>query len=184
MKKHDISVVTGGTGFLGSHLVDYLLSEGHKVRCIVRKSSNLKWLQNKPIEIFVTGLFDKDKLRDVLKGVDYLFHVAGVVKAKKPEGYFKGNVETTRNLLEVVKEVNPNIKRILVVSSQTACGPSLDGKHCNEETKQHPITTYGRSKFAQEELAKSYMNELPITIVRPPAVYGERDTEIYLFFKT
>ncbi|OGU55102.1 MAG: nucleoside-diphosphate sugar epimerase [Ignavibacteria bacterium RBG_13_36_8] len=184
MKKHDISVVTGGTGFVGSHLVDYLLSEGHKVRCIVRKSSNLKWLQNKPIEIFVTGLFDKDKLRDVLKGVDYLFHVAGVVKAKKPEGYFKGNVETTRNLLEVVKEVNPNIKRILVVSSQTACGPSLDGKHCNEETKPHPITTYGRSKFAQEELAKSYMNELPITIVRPPAVYGERDTEIYLFFKT
>ena len=179
-----VSVVTGGTGFVGSNLVDLLIEKGHTVKCIVRKTSNLQWLKNKPVEVFDSGLFDREKLKDVLKEADYLFHVAGVVKAKKEAGYFKGNVETTRNLLEVVYKVNPKIKKIVIVSSQTACGPSTLQKPCNEETTPHPITTYGRSKLAQEELAKSFMDKLPITIVRPPAIFGERDTEIYLVFKT
>lgn len=184
MESKNISVVTGASGFVGSHMVDYLLSKGHQVKCILRESSSKRWLENKPIEFFYTGLFDKEKLKDVLKDADYLFHIAGVVKAKNEEGYFKGNVETTRTLLDVLCEVNPQIKRVIIVSSQTACGPSLDGKPCTEETKEHPITTYGRSKLAEEQLAKKYMDRLSITIVRLPAVYGERDTEIYQVFKT
>jgi nucleoside-diphosphate-sugar epimerase len=100
------------------------------------------------------------------------------------EDYFNGNVETTRNLLDAVLEVAPNIKRVLIVSSQTASGPSKLGNPVNEATPTNPITTYGRSKVAQEELVKTYMDKLPITIVRPPAIYGDRDTEIYLVFKT
>lgn len=96
----------------------------------------------------------------------------------------KGNVETTRTLLDVLCEVNPNIKKVVITSSLTACGPSLDGKPCTEKTLEHPITRYGKSKFFQEQLAKSYMDKLPITIVRAPAVYGPRDTEIYLVLKT
>lgn len=180
----NISVVTGASGFVGSHLVDKLLAEGHKVKCILRSSSSKKWLEGKDVEIYNCGLFDKNELKKILRDADYLFHVAGVVKAKNEVGYFKGNVETTRVLLEVVEEVNPNIKRVVIVSSQTACGPSLDGNVCNEKTVEHPITTYGRSKLAQEKLARSFMASLPITIVRPPAVFGSRDTEIYLFFKT
>jgi nucleoside-diphosphate-sugar epimerase len=179
-----ISVVTGGNGFVGSHLVDFLLAKGNIVKCIVRKSSNLQWLKDKPVEIFNTGLFDIEELKKILIDADYLYHVAGVVKAKEEKGYFEGNVETTRNLLETIAEVNPGLKRIVIVSSQTACGPSLNGETCNEVTKPHPLTTYGRSKIAQEMLAREYMDKLPITIVRPPAVFGERDTEIYLIFKT
>lgn len=184
MKSKIISVVTGASGFVGSHMVDYLLSKDHYVKCILRKTSSTKWLENKPIEIFYTGLFDKEKLKEVLKEADYLFHIAGVVKAKNKEGYFRGNVETTHTLLDTLCEVNPKIKRVVIVSSQTACGPSLDGKPCTEETPEHPITTYGRSKLAEEQLVKNYMDKLPITIVRLPAVYGERDTEIYQVFKT
>lgn len=184
MNQNIISVVTGGSGFVGSHLVDLLISKGHKVRCIVRESSSLKWLENKPVEIYKCGLFDKEGLKEVLTGADYLFHVAGVVKAKKVEGYYTGNVDTTKNLLDVLKETNPDIKRVLIVSSQTAAGPSKSIDALTEEDKPEPITTYGRSKLAQEELARSYSDKLPITIVRPPAVYGERDTEIYLIFKT
>ena len=179
-----ISVVTGGNGFVGSHLVDLLIEKGNNVKCIVRKSSNLQWLKNKPVEIFDSGLFDREALKEILKDADYLYHVAGVVKAKEEKGYYEGNVETTRNLLEVSAEVNPNIKRIVIVSSQTACGPSLNGVTCNEETEPHPLTNYGKSKIAQEKLAHDFMDKLPITIVRPPAVFGERDTEIYLIFKT
>ncbi|MFA3781678.1 NAD-dependent epimerase/dehydratase family protein [Melioribacteraceae bacterium 4301-Me] len=178
-----VSVITGASGFVGSHLADYLIARDHHVRCILRKSSSKRWLENKPVEIFDCGLFDKNSLKSILKDADYLFHIAGVVKSKNEEGYFKGNVETTRNLLEVVSEVNPNIKRVIIASSLTACGPSLDGKPVTEETPEHPITTYGRSKLAQEQLAKSFMNKLPITIARLHAVYGERDTEIYKVFQ-
>ncbi len=179
-----ISVVTGASGFVGSHLIDRLISEGHHVKCILRKSSSLRWLKNKPVEIINCGLFDKEALKSVLKDADYLFHVAGVVKAKTNEEYNQGNVETTKVLLDVVSEVNPGIKRIVIVSSQTACGPSLDGVPCTEETKEHPITRYGKSKLAQEQMAKSYSTRLPISIIRAVAVYGPRDTEIYLVFKT
>lgn len=179
-----ISVVTGASGFVGSTLVDYLLQKGHHVKCILRSTSSRKWLENKPIEIIDCGLFDKEQLKSVLKDADYLFHVAGVVKSKTEEGYYKGNVETTRSLLDVLCEVNPNIKKVVITSSLTACGPSLDGKPCTEKTLEHPITRYGKSKFQQEQLAKSYMDKLPITIIRAPAVYGARDTEIYLVLKT
>ncbi|MBI3123818.1 MAG: NAD-dependent epimerase/dehydratase family protein [Ignavibacteriales bacterium] len=184
MSSKIISIVTGASGFVGSHLVDKLLAEGHHVKCILRSSSSRKWLEGKPVEIVNCGLFDKAALKEVLKGADYIYHVAGIVKAKTEEEYFKGNVESTKTLLDVAAEVNTNLKRFVVVSSQTACGPSFNGKPCSEETQEHPITTYGRSKFAQEALAKSYFDKLPITIVRPPAVFGERDTEVYLIFKT
>ncbi|MFZ5948133.1 MAG: NAD-dependent epimerase/dehydratase family protein [Stygiobacter sp.] len=184
MEKKIISVVTGASGFVGSHLVDKLLEEGHKVKCVLRSTSSTRWLDGKNVEIINCGLFDREQLKIVLKDADYVFHIAGVVKAKTEEEYFKGNVETTKVLLEILEEVNSNLKRFVVASSQTACGPSLNGIPCNEETKEHPITTYGRSKFAQENLVKSYRGKIAYTIVRPTAVFGERDTEIYLVFKT
>ena len=88
MENKLIAVVTGGTGFVGSHLVDLLISEGFKVRCITRKTSDLRWLNGKKVEIYDCGLFDKEKLKDVLNNADYIYHVAGVVKSIKPEGYF------------------------------------------------------------------------------------------------
>jgi nucleoside-diphosphate-sugar epimerase len=184
MQTQDIAVVTGANGFVGSHLVDNLISKGFKVRCLVRKSSNLKWLDKKNVEIFDSGLFDKDGLRRAFKDANYIYHVAGVVKSKTKDGYFKGNVETTQNLLDVAVENSSTIKRFLVVSSQTVSGPSTEGNPVNEITECNPITTYGKSKLAEEELVLSYKDKLPITICRAPAVYGERDTEIFIYFQT
>ena len=179
-----IAVVTGANGFVGSHLVDYLLETGHEVRCLVRKSSNLKWLDGKNVKIFDCGLLDIEGMSKAFHGADYIYHVAGVVKSKTPEGYFKGNVDTTHALLEAALLNSATIKRILIVSSQTVVGPSNNEIPVNELTECKPITTYGRSKLAQEQLAKSYMDRLSITICRAPAVYGERDTEIFIFFQT
>jgi len=183
MKNTKIAVVTGGTGFVGSHLVDLLLNEEYKVRCIVRKTSGLKWLDGKNVEIHDCGLFDREGLKTVLRDADYLYHVAGVVRSKNKAGFYKGNVDTTKNLLEVVAEVNQSISRIIIVSSLTACGPSLDGIPVTEETEPHPITTYGKSKLEEEKLANSFMERLPITICRAPAIYGEREADIYAMFK-
>ena len=183
MESKQIAVVTGSNGFVGSHLVDLLLEKNFSVRCVVRESSNLKWLEGKDIEIFKCGLFDKAGLTAALKDADYIYHVAGVVKSKTKEGYFTGNVETTRNLLDVALEQNKNLKRFVVVSSQTVTGPSLDNKPVNEETECAPLTTYGKSKYEEEKLALGYKDKLPITICRAPAVYGERDTEIFIYFQ-
>jgi len=184
MDKNTIAVVTGANGFVGSQLVELLLEKGCYVRCITRKTSNLKWLENKNVEIHDCGLLDKFGLSKALKDAEYVYHVAGVVKSKNPEGYFKSNVDTTQVLLEAAMDIKNTLKRFLVVSSQTATGPSRDGKPVDENTDCKPITTYGRSKLAEEKLATSYMDRLPITICRAPAVYGERDTEILIFFKT
>lgn len=184
MNNKTIAVVTGANGFVGSHLVDHLLEKGYLVRCLVRKTSSLKWLEGKDVEIHDCGLTNVEGLRKAFKDVQYIYHVAGVVKSKTPEGYFQGNVENTRILLETALEFKENIKRFLVVSSQTAVGPSKGDNPVNEDAVCCPITTYGRSKLAQEELAKSYMDRLPVTICRAPAVYGERDTEIFIFFQT
>ena len=184
MDDKQTAVVTGANGFVGSHLVDLLLENNYIVRCITRKSSDLKWLNGKDVKIFDTGLLDKEGLRKAFHGADYIYHVAGVVKSKKPAGYFHGNVETTRVLLETAMEFKDTIKKFLIVSSQTAAGPSHNGKVITEEDPCNPITTYGRSKLAEEELAKSFMNQLKITICRAPAVFGDRDTEIFIFFKT
>ncbi len=178
------AIVTGGNGFVGSHLVDLLLQKGYKVKCIVRESSDLKWLKGKPVELLNCGLTSKTELIKVMEGADYLYHVAGVVKSKKPEGYLLGNVETTRTLLEAAIMLKKPLKRCLIVSSQTAAGPSLDGKPVTEEMAPHPITTYGKSKREQEVVALTYSDKLPITICRAPAVYGERDTEIFIYFNT
>ena len=184
MNNRKTAVVTGANGFVGSHLVDLLLENNYQVRCITRKSSNLNWLKGKDIQLFDSGLMDKDGLRKAFHGADYIYHVAGVVKSKKPEGYFKSNVDTTRVLLETAVEFKDTIKKFLIVSSQTAAGPSYNGNVISENDPCNPITTYGRSKLAEEELAKSFMTLLPITICRAPAVFGERDTEIFIFFNT
>jgi dihydroflavonol-4-reductase len=183
MQNRPIAVVTGANGFVGSHLVDFLLGKNFEVRCIVRKSSNLQWLEGKAVKIFDCGLFDKEGLREAFKNVNYIFHIAGVVKAKDESGYFKGNVESTKVLLEVAEEMKDQLKKFVVVSSQTVSGPAQKGKPVNEEMKPNPLTTYARSKLKQEEVALSYKDVFPITICRAPAIYGERDTEIFIYFQ-
>ena len=184
MNDKQIAIVTGANGFVGSHLVDYLLMKNFELRCIVRKSSNLRWLKNKNVIIFDCGLFNKDGIRKAFNGANYIFHVAGVVKAKNEAGYFRGNVEATKVLLEVAEEFKENIKNFLIVSSQTVSGPSSSiNNPVNEETDCKPLTTYARSKLKQEQVTLAFKEIFPVTICRAPAIYGERDTEIFIYFQ-
>jgi nucleoside-diphosphate-sugar epimerase len=81
MDNKEVALVTGANGFVGSHLVDYLLNKNFKVKCLIRKTSNLRWLEGKDVEILNCGLFDKEGIHIAMKNVNYVFHVAGVVKA-------------------------------------------------------------------------------------------------------
>ncbi|HMK39593.1 MAG TPA: NAD-dependent epimerase/dehydratase family protein, partial [Bacteroidota bacterium] len=179
-----VALVTGATGFIGSHLVELLLKQRYAVRVLLRKTSDTVWLKGLPLDYVYGDLFDRDALQKAVTGVDYVFHSAGVTKAKTPEEYFRGNTEGTANILESVSRHNPGLKRFVQISSQTAVGPSPGAAPVSEEAASRPITTYGRSKLKAEGVCAGYRNSIPITIVRPPAVYGPRDKDVYEFFNT
>jgi len=171
--------VTGGTGFVGSHLVEELLSAGcTDVRCLVR--SDDRWLKGLPVKRIEGTLSHPESLVQGLKDVDYVFHVAALTRSMQWDDFFRANVEGTENLLRAAA-VESSIKRIVLVSSLAAIGISADVV-VNEETALAPVSMYGRSKAEMEMMAARY--DLPITIVRPPAVYGPRETDIFTFFKT
>jgi dihydroflavonol-4-reductase len=177
-------LVTGASGFVGSHIADRLLAAGHEVRALVRGNSSLKWLQDKRIELVTGNMLDVESLRTAVEHVDAIVHVAGVTAAKTKEGFFEGNLLPTRNLLEAARRYNPTLSRFIFCSSQTAVGPSLDGQPVTELTPPHPITTYGRSKRAAEEEVERAGKDFPVTILRLAAIYGPRDTAIFTFFQT
>jgi dihydroflavonol-4-reductase len=178
-----IAVVTGANGFVGSHLVDYLLEKNYEVHAIVRGSGNLRWLEGRAVQLWKCGLDDVEALRPIMQQAHYIYHIAGTVKSRDAEGFRRGNVAPTRHVLEAALGA-PNLRRIVVTSSLAAASPSRPGSPVHEGIPSAPLTAYGRSKVEQEQLCHAYMDRLPITLVRPPVVFGERDTEVLLFFKT
>ncbi|MCU0327579.1 MAG: NAD(P)-dependent oxidoreductase [Chitinophagales bacterium] len=180
-----VVAITGANGFVGSHLATQLLEEGYEVHCIVRKGSNINALKDLNCTIHPIGLLDTDALVSLFKqyNITWIFHLAGTVKALKLDDYISGNVTPTENILKAASQVS-NIQKIVMTSSLAATAPTTVGKPNDENVENKPLTDYGRSKVMQEELAKQYFDTLNITIVRPPVVYGERDTEVLLFFQT
>jgi len=176
------ALVTGGTGFVGSHLTEKLLEKGWNVKCFTRKTSNLRWLKNLNVEIVCGSFFDDSSLKKAVEDVDYIFHIAGAVMSKTKQGYFISNQIATKNLAEAAIKYNKNLKRFIYLSSQTVYGPSLNGEPTKETDDCKPITTYGKSKLAAEKELLNLSEELPLTIIRPPAIYGPRDEAIYQYF--
>lgn len=176
-------LITGANGFVGSHIVDALLRHGDKVRAMVRPTSNLRWLEDKPVEIVYGDMQDVESLKKAVKGVDVVVHNAGVVSAEDKYLYYQHNTEGTHNLVKAVLEVAPKLDRFLFVSSQAAGGPTSGSALRTEEDHPEPITDYGKSKLLAENWLKRYMDRLPITIIRPPAVYGPRDDAFLILFK-
>lgn len=175
--------MTGATGFIGSHLVEALLERGETVRCLLRKTSTFKWLQGLPIEVAWGDCLDKNSLREAVKGVDHIFHLAGITKAIAEKTYFQVNAFGTENLIHACLETNPHIQKFIYLSSQAAAGPCRDGDKKKETDHCEPVSAYGQSKRMGEELTLAHARELPLIILRPCAVYGPRERDIYTFFK-
>jgi nucleoside-diphosphate-sugar epimerase len=176
-------LVTGGTGFIGSHLVESLLQKGMLVRCLLRKSSDLKWLSGLPVEKVQGDCGEKDSLNEAVKGVDVVFHLAGVTKALHEKTYFEINAIGTDNLIHACLKTNPDLKKFIYLSSQAAAGPCRNGDKKREDDHCEPVSLYGRSKRLGEELALDHADEIPLVILRPSAVYGPREKDIYAFLK-
>lgn len=177
-------LITGATGFIGSHLVDAFLEKGDEVRVLVRASSLSQSLKGKRIEVVKGDYGDIESLKKAVKDVDYIYHVAGVTKALDEKTYIEGNVTATENLLKAAIETNSTLKRFLHVSSGAAAGPSPSAEEPIDETAPpKPVTLYGKAKLQAEEVCKRFYGKLPITIVRPSIIYGERDKDLLEHFK-
>jgi nucleoside-diphosphate-sugar epimerase len=178
------ALVTGASGFIGSHVVDALCARGYAVRCLVRPTSNLRWLEGKHVELYTGTLADHDALHSACTDVDYVFHLAGVLAATRAATYYAVNTQGTLNLGRAAVTHAPHVQRFVFVSSLTAAGPAPDaGTPRTEADPCRPISDYGRSKLAAEQRLRADYPGLPLTVIRPPAVYGPRDEATLTFQK-
>lgn len=183
MKKVKV-LVTGATGFVGSHVADKLITKGYEVNCTIRNGSNLKWLKNKNLTTTIAPLDDRQALINAVKDCHYVYHVAGSTFGRNFDEFIKSNRDGTINLLDTIEENAKDIKRLIFVSSQTVSGPAKSlNNPVNENTPMNPLTSYGKSKkLAEDEIIKR-KGIIPYTILRAPAVFGPRDTAIFDYFK-
>jgi nucleoside-diphosphate-sugar epimerase len=177
------ALVTGATGFIGSHLVEALVHQGVQVRCLVRNKKHLGWVKDSPVEFVVGNCQDRNSLREGVKDVDQVFHLAGVTTAVKEKTYFEVNALGTENLVQACIENNTRLKKFIYLSSQAAAGPCRSDGKKKESDPCEPVSPYGKSKLLGEQLALSHSHELPLLILRPCAVYGPRDKSFYALFK-
>jgi nucleoside-diphosphate-sugar epimerase len=184
-----IAFVTGGTGFVGSHLVEALRRRGYgEVRCLVR--SDPKWLTNLNITQVRGDLGEDTDLESAVEGVTHVYHVAGLTRSKDDGQFVRANVGGTMRLLRAVEAACPDVQRVLVTSTLAVVG-ICDEAVATEETPMNPVSGYGRSKAMMERrmaekdsTGRSFVDRLPVTVVRPPAVYGPREQDILTFFRT
>ena len=178
-------LLTGGSGFLGSHIAEQLSLAGRQVRALVRKTSDTTFLKTlEHVELVYGRVEDAESLSSAVEGVDTIIHSAGLVKARSTEEFYRVNAGGTENLLAAALRVKDTVRRFVLVSSQTVMGPSdAQGTPVRPEATPNPVTRYARSKLAAERAAWAHKDELPVTIIRPPAIYGPRDREFLAFFK-
>jgi len=174
-------LVTGGSGFIGSHLVERLCCGAERVRCLVRQKNirrkNCAGLPPQAEAVF-GELISGAGLEEALRGVDTVIHVAGVTKALTVDDYYAGNLRATENL---ARAMAGRAIRLVHVSSLAAAGPSPDGTPIGEDAAPHPLTHYGKSKLAAEQVVRELVPDA--VIVRPPVVYGPRDTDVFRILK-
>lgn len=176
------ALVTGGQGFIGSHLCERLIREGHRVRVLVRESSDLANLQGLGLEIVHGDLIGKQDLGPAVAGVDVVFHLAGALKGFREADLMRVNRDGTRNLIEACGAHAPGLARFVLVSSLAAAGSSPGGSMAtSEDANPAPLTWYGKSKLEAEIVVQQ--SGLPFTILRPPVVFGPRDRDVFSYFK-
>jgi nucleoside-diphosphate-sugar epimerase len=174
-------LVTGGNGFVGSRICRMLAAHGYKIHIVCRKTSDLSLLEGIPVGKHYADVTSADGLAEAVTGRDYIIHSAGLIRARRESDFFRVNQQGTINMLNAVKNNNLAVKKFVLISSVAAAGPS-NGEPRTEEHEPHPISAYGRSKLAGEEALQSYFDLFPITVIRPPAVYGPGDRAVYSFF--
>jgi nucleoside-diphosphate-sugar epimerase len=172
-------MVTGATGFVGSHLAEALRRRGDEVTVLARSAAKAAALAPLGVRVVPGDLHDRHALEQAAQAQDVIYHVAGVVAARSEADFMVANRDGTRNLVETIARIGTG--RLVFVSSMAAAGPTIKGRPLRGDEAPRPVTAYGRSKLAAEQAVSAAA--FPWTIVRPPMVYGPRDQEVLKVFR-
>lgn len=175
------ALITGATGFVGSHVAEQMLQADFQVRLLVRDPSRIRWLKSAQFEICVGDITDSDSVRSAVHSVDCVIHCAGLTKAVRESDYHAANGEATATIARASESAG--VRRFVYCSSLAACGPSKEGRALTELDPPQPITAYGRSKLAGEIAVREELSAAEWIIIRPPAVMGPRDEQFVPLFK-
>lgn len=173
--------ITGGTGFVGSHLVDTLCAAGVPARVLVRPGRPPRWIAGADVRWVEGDLSNRGSLERLVDGAGTVFHLAGRLRANRPGDFDLVNRVGTETLVDVVRDVG--VATFVHVSSQAAVGPAPDAAGLRPDAVAAPVSDYGRSKLGAERAVQALGAERRWTIVRPPAIFGPRDTDVFEFFR-
>jgi nucleoside-diphosphate-sugar epimerase len=176
-------LITGASGFIGFNLVAHMEHAGWAVRCLVRPTSQTESLTSRGVELMVGSLADLPSLQRAVAGMDVVFHLAGRLQALRHADFQQDNVVGTHQLTKACANLSqPPV--MVIVSSLAAGGPATEQAPRIETDTDFPVSNYGRSKQAAEQAAASWASEVPISIVRPPIVFGPADHDGLKLFQS
>ncbi len=176
------ALVTGATGFVGSNLVAYLRHLGWEVNCLVRDTARAVSFEQLGATLYLGHLNDRESIQHAIAETDCVFHVAGRVRALNSKQFETDNVLGTRHVMQAAA-TQTNTPVVVYVSSLAAGGPSCRGVPRQESDDDEPISDYGRSKRSAESIAATFAGEVPLSIVRPPIIFGEADRASLAIFR-
>jgi len=177
------TLVTGATGFIGRHVVRELASLGHEVRALVRPTSNLSVFDGLEVRTVLGDILDPESYREDVSQVDHVIHLASLLKMPWSREFATVHIEGTSRLAAACAAAHAP-PTLLVVSSLAALGPSHSVDAPGEARPATPVSAYGRAKREAELRAASFCERLPVTVVRPPAVYGPWDRTLLQLFRS
>jgi nucleoside-diphosphate-sugar epimerase len=174
-------LITGGTGFVGSHAVETFLAGSWRVRALIRNPSRMTWLAGLPIETAVGTLDNVESLRAAARDCDAVVHCAGLTKALHSEDLLRINGTAVGDFAASARQAG--VRRFILCSSQAASGPSADGDPVIEEDEPRPLSAYGESKLQSERLLRENAGDMEWVVLRPPSVLGPRDEQFLALFR-
>ncbi|HET7041004.1 MAG TPA: NAD-dependent epimerase/dehydratase family protein [Gemmatimonadales bacterium] len=166
--------LTGATGFVGGHIVDRLLVRGDEVTALVRSPARAAGLAERGVRLVRGDLHDLPALHAGAADADVVLHVAALTGAVDEREFLAANRDGTANVLAAASAA-PRTPRLVYVSSRAAGGPARRGRPKVDALDDRPVTMYGRSKLAGEQVLRASAH--PWVILRPPTVYGPRDRD-------
>lgn len=176
------TMVTGAAGFVGSHLVERLMDRGDEVVAVERPGGSRGWLRGLDVEFHASGLHDEAKLREMMRSVDVVYHLAALTEARRATDFYAVNTTGTANILRAAAAA-PVPPRVVFMSTLAAVGPARPGDRIDSDTPPLPLSHYGRSKLQAEAILHAYADRVPGVICRFPAVYGPRDRGVLKLFQ-
>lgn len=168
------ALVTGATGFVGGHLLDRLLARGDTVTALVRTPAKAIGWAERGVRLVSGDLADVGALTEAADGAEVIFHVAALTGAVDEAEFLAANRDGTRRVVTAARAAGGD-PRLVLISSMAAGGPAVRDRPRSDAGDDQPVTMYGRSKLASEQIIRE--QSLPWTILRPPTIYGPRDRD-------